>query len=100
MGETPGLRWNVDATAMVVYAVRDHAVGEELCISYGPKSNPLLFRDYGFTVCPQSEPCWEYILQGNDAFFSRLAQKHGFDYDAFLPGKILRLNSRELDSTL
>merc|ERR1712194_364748 len=41
---------------VVIRAVRDHHAGEELFISYGVLSNPLLFRTYGFTLPAHLEP--------------------------------------------
>lgn len=56
--------WHGDLEGFVVRAVRAHEPGEELCISYGAHANPMLLRTYGFTLPPQSEPCWAYTLLG------------------------------------
>jgi len=65
----PGVSWHFSAEAdvMVMIAERAHAPGEHMCISYGFKPNPLLFRTYGFTVPPRSEPSWAFVLQGEKA---------------------------------
>lgn len=48
---------------MVVTADRAHQPGEELCCSYGPRSNVLLYRTYGFTHPPEQEPGWSYLVR-------------------------------------
>ncbi|CAE8647883.1 unnamed protein product [Polarella glacialis] len=53
-----------EADPMVLTATRAHARGEQLCISYGAKANPLLYRTYGFTIAPEYEPAWGFVLQG------------------------------------
>lgn len=50
--------WDKVQDAMVVTAARAHVPGEELFISYGFTSNPLLLRTYGFTLPPELEPNW------------------------------------------
>lgn len=64
-----GVEWGWDASspeggAMVVTALRAHAAGEALTISYGMRPNPLLLRTYGFTLPPSEEPSWCFVLQG------------------------------------
>jgi len=61
----PGASWQFGTDgAMVLTATRSHSPGEEVHISYGKRSNVLLFRTYGFTISPISEPSWTYIFQG------------------------------------
>eukprot|EP00971_Amphidinium_carterae_P323103 6421373-Amphidinium_carterae.1 len=55
-------RWDPDAQAMVLKTCRPHEPGEELLDSYGPRSNPLLFQTYGFTLPPSWEPAWSYCV--------------------------------------
>uniref|UniRef100_A0A6T0WUU2 SET domain-containing protein n=1 Tax=Alexandrium monilatum TaxID=311494 RepID=A0A6T0WUU2_9DINO len=64
----PGATWEWDAERnhMVMIAKRGHAPGEQVFISYGRRSNVLLFRTYGFTLPPQVEPNWTFIFQTND----------------------------------
>lgn len=50
---------------MVMVANREHAKGDQLWITYGFRPNPLLLRVYGFTVPPEIEPSWTYVLQGS-----------------------------------
>jgi len=71
------------ADAMVVRAIRDYASGEHITITYGQKSNPLLFRTYGFTNPPVSEPSWSFVLQG---------QKPQHIYAEYLPEKLRELS--------
>jgi len=47
----------------VLYTTRAHDSGEEVLTSYGPRSNVLLFRTYGFTLHPSEEPSWGYVVQ-------------------------------------
>lgn len=63
----PSALWSLDADAneFVITAVRDTALGEEVLVSYGPRSNALLFRTYGFTLAPEQEPAWSYLTQTN-----------------------------------
>ncbi|CAK0911954.1 unnamed protein product [Prorocentrum cordatum] len=62
---SPGVswRWDAEGQAMVVTADRAHCAGEELCCSYGPRSNVLLYRTYGFTHPPEQEPGWSHIVR-------------------------------------
>mmetsp|Transcript_128367 Transcript_128367/g.359333 ORF Transcript_128367/g.359333 Transcript_128367/m.359333 type:complete len:291 (+) Transcript_128367:2-874(+) len=64
--EDPTVAWSWDdeGKAMVLSATRAHEPGEELLISYGHRSNVLLFRTYGFTLPPWSEPGWTVLLLG------------------------------------
>jgi len=80
-----GARWCWDeaAQAMVVTARRAHVRGEQVCISYGNRPNPLLFRTYGFTLPPPCEHSWSYILQG---------KKPREIYNKFLPQRLSQLN--------
>lgn len=41
---------------MVLVAAREYLPGEEITIMYGDLSNPVLFRQYGFTLPPDEEP--------------------------------------------
>jgi len=64
-GADAGAAWRLDAgrRAMVVYAKRAHATGEEILLSYGHRSNVLLYRTYGFTLPPSAEPSWTFVAQ-------------------------------------
>jgi hypothetical protein len=57
--------WAFDShdDVMLLTSNRVHAAGEQLWISYGMRSNPILFRTYGFTIPPRMEPSWSYVLQ-------------------------------------
>mmetsp|Transcript_49370 Transcript_49370/g.143114 ORF Transcript_49370/g.143114 Transcript_49370/m.143114 type:complete len:656 (+) Transcript_49370:48-2015(+) len=55
-------RWSDTEQAMIAVARRAHAAGEELFCSYGPRSNLLLYRTYGFTHSPDVEPAWTYMV--------------------------------------
>ncbi|CAK0900948.1 unnamed protein product [Prorocentrum cordatum] len=83
--EQPGAAWLWDAgrDAMVVTACRAHAPQEQICISYGAHSNPLLFRTYGFTLPPGAEPSWTFVLQGT---------KPRALYEKYLPARHAELN--------
>jgi hypothetical protein len=79
----------------VVSVNRDVAAGEELFISYGrEKSNVRLFRTYGFTVDPRTEPSWSFRV------WPRLAQEV---YAQFLPAsdqlQVLDLETRRVHET-
>jgi len=93
----PGVVWGYDAEkrAMVVTASRAHEPGEELLDSYGPRSNVLLYRTYGFTSPPHLEPHWSFNIRA-DAVRQI--------YDVFLPPAkrdlVILLDSRQLDDTL
>ncbi|CAE8695075.1 unnamed protein product, partial [Polarella glacialis] len=50
--------WDLQGDAMVITAVRDLEAGEELLITYGLTSNPMLLRTYGFVLPPGIEPAW------------------------------------------
>lgn len=84
-GANPGATWRWDAERehMVLVATRAHDQGEEVFISYGRRSNVLLFRTYGFTLPSEVEPTWTYIAQGG----GRLAHI----YAKYLPEKAWRL---------
>jgi len=56
--------WDESTGAMVVTSNRAHEAGEQVFISYGRRPNPLLLRTYGFTVPPEVEPSWCFVLQG------------------------------------
>jgi len=62
---SPGVswRWDPEGQAMVVTADRAHQPGEELRCSYGPRSNVLLYRTYGFTHPPDMEPAWSFVVR-------------------------------------
>lgn len=64
----PGMRvsWDLAEDVMVVKAIRAHAAGEELYITYGRHSNPVLFRTYGFVGLPEEEPTWTYACLATD----------------------------------
>jgi len=66
----PGVvwRWDESAQAMIATAERDHIVGEELFDSYGPRSNLLFSRTYGFTQMPSVEPSWSYVVRPMQAY--------------------------------
>eukprot|EP00931_Biecheleriopsis_adriatica_P039763 TRINITY_DN22736_c0_g1_i1.p1 TRINITY_DN22736_c0_g1~~TRINITY_DN22736_c0_g1_i1.p1 ORF type:complete len:645 (+),score=152.36 TRINITY_DN22736_c0_g1_i1:55-1989(+) len=57
--------WDSEANAMIIKAVRAHAPGEELFTTYGSRSNMLLYRTYGFTLRPENEPGWTYIVRSH-----------------------------------
>jgi len=61
-----GLAWQFTTgdDTFSIRSLRAHAQGEELFVSYGLKPNPLLHRTYGFTLAPQHEPSWAFVLQG------------------------------------
>lgn len=58
--------WDLANDAMVVRALRAHQAGEEIYISYGALSSPLLLRTYGFAVPPDEEPAWTYAFQASE----------------------------------
>eukprot|EP00927_Polykrikos_kofoidii_P073473 TRINITY_DN69503_c0_g1_i1.p1 TRINITY_DN69503_c0_g1~~TRINITY_DN69503_c0_g1_i1.p1 ORF type:complete len:699 (-),score=117.67 TRINITY_DN69503_c0_g1_i1:72-2117(-) len=60
-------RWVEKENAMVVTACCAHAVGEEVLVSYGPRSNTLFYRTYGFTQHPKVEPVWHYFMTSEQA---------------------------------
>jgi len=88
-------RWNEDAAAMIVTADRAHKKGEEIFCSYGPRSNLLLFRTYGFTHAPEVEPAWTYIVRPT---------RVRAIYEAFLPDSEMQpqlmLDSKYLDDSV
>lgn len=59
-------RWSFEEDAMIVIALRAHEAGEEVCITYGSLSAPLLFRTYGFVLPPQVEPNWTFACQASE----------------------------------
>mmetsp|Transcript_92185 Transcript_92185/g.192756 ORF Transcript_92185/g.192756 Transcript_92185/m.192756 type:complete len:749 (+) Transcript_92185:39-2285(+) len=63
----PGVIWSWDDTTgdMVMTAISDHSPGEELLISYGRRSNVLLYRTYGFTLPVEMEPDWTFFSRGS-----------------------------------
>lgn len=88
-------RWVPELEAMVVTAERAHKKGEEIFCSYGPRSNLLLYRTYGFTHTPEVEPSWSYIVRPG---------RVRAIYETFLPSSAvqpqLMLDSKHLDDTL
>lgn len=52
---------DMEAEDFLIKATRGIARGEEISISYGPRSNTLLFRTYGFTLPPEMEPSWSIV---------------------------------------
>ena len=52
--------WNTAEEKSVVRALRAHSAGEEVCISYEALSNPMMLRQYGFTLPPEMEPGWTF----------------------------------------
>mmetsp|Transcript_27553 Transcript_27553/g.91444 ORF Transcript_27553/g.91444 Transcript_27553/m.91444 type:complete len:745 (-) Transcript_27553:178-2412(-) len=78
----PGVTWSWDDERkdMVLTADRPHAAGEELFISYGKRSNVLLFRTYGFTLPAEVEPDWTFFIRGKprpeDIFSRYLPDEH------------------------
>mmetsp|Transcript_101938 Transcript_101938/g.287707 ORF Transcript_101938/g.287707 Transcript_101938/m.287707 type:complete len:665 (-) Transcript_101938:72-2066(-) len=101
--------WDVQEDSMRVTALRDHEAGEELFISYGVRSNPALFRHYGFIIPPALEPTWTYACQVND-LQDFCAEAHAADsagegpadmlQKCFLPLEELWLNAQFLTSSL
>lgn len=53
-------KWDDQKGAFYIWASRDIEAGEEITITYGPKSNAQLFSTYGFTLQPDSEPVFTY----------------------------------------
>eukprot|EP00929_Paragymnodinium_shiwhaense_P055062 TRINITY_DN27607_c0_g1_i3.p1 TRINITY_DN27607_c0_g1~~TRINITY_DN27607_c0_g1_i3.p1 ORF type:complete len:323 (+),score=49.82 TRINITY_DN27607_c0_g1_i3:323-1291(+) len=88
-------RWDPDVRCMVVKADRDHKAGEEIIVSYGPRSNALLYRTYGFTAPPDEECGWTCIIQNEQA--------HAI-YETYLPETrrfvTIMLDSQHLDESL
>jgi len=66
-GKEPSSTWEyrADEKAMVLTASRAHAAGEEIFDSYGPRSNALFLRTYGFTQPPAVEPSWTYQVRSD-----------------------------------
>ncbi|CAE7309705.1 CLASP [Symbiodinium sp. CCMP2592] len=50
--------WDEASGSVEVRALTDLSAGEEVLISYGNLSNPLLWRTYGFTLPWRAEPSW------------------------------------------
>lgn len=96
-GAGMGASWGYDAEAQAhhVIACRAHEPGEEILISYGPRSNLLVHRTYGFTLAPQEEPAWSYVVQAEQV--SRI-------YEKFLPEEDRKmqflLETRLMDDSL
>jgi len=87
--------FDADTGAMVLTANRAHAAGEQIWTTYGMRPNPVLLRTYGFTLPPQIEPCWSYVLQ---------TEKPKDIYLKFLPSEYfalaLNLDTRLLQESL
>mmetsp|Transcript_7436 Transcript_7436/g.11928 ORF Transcript_7436/g.11928 Transcript_7436/m.11928 type:complete len:634 (+) Transcript_7436:60-1961(+) len=89
--------WEPELDAMVVVSNRAYAPGEEICDSYGFRSNVLLYRTYGFTQTPSVEPSWNYAIK-QDTVVSI--------YEVFLPEDYrcqhlpLMLDGKEMDESL
>lgn len=100
--------WDFQKDSMVVRAMRPHAPREEVLISYGPLSNPVLFRTYGFTCHPEVEPAWTCAVQAADLI--SLCQELGGQSDlsavqenlkgSFPPMTEVHLDSRQVTETL
>merc|ERR1712190_483187 len=58
--------WDLEGDKMVLKALRDHDAGEEIFITYGDHSNPLLLRTYGFAVPPADEASWTVSIAAGD----------------------------------
>ncbi|CAE7189304.1 CLASP, partial [Symbiodinium pilosum] len=50
--------WDEESGSVEVRALADLSKGDEVLLSYGCLSNPLLWRTYGFTLPFRSEPMW------------------------------------------
>jgi len=100
---TPGLRqrWEQEGPAMVLTATRSHEVGEELCITYGRVSNPLLLRTYGFTIPPQLEESLTCTLSADvvQRFIATLPKVNQGDAAVASVGEVC-LNIELLDDSL
>jgi len=55
--------WDLQTDTFVVKALRAHRAGEEICITYGMHSCPILWRTYGFVLPPRQEPRWTFACQ-------------------------------------
>lgn len=58
--------WDENDKSMVLVATRSQPAGTEVFISYGRRSNVLLYRTYGFTLPPEVEPDWTFAMQGDN----------------------------------
>jgi len=80
--------WNANRQALIVKAERRIEVGEEICESYGPRSNTLLLRTYGFTQSPEIEPSWSFCMRPEqvrsifDVFMPQELRAHQIIFDA------------------
>lgn len=52
--------WDPKTDSSIVRTLRAHSAGEEIFITYEALSNPLLLRQYGFTLPPEMEPAWTF----------------------------------------
>mmetsp|Transcript_126217 Transcript_126217/g.200187 ORF Transcript_126217/g.200187 Transcript_126217/m.200187 type:complete len:629 (+) Transcript_126217:58-1944(+) len=92
-----GIRWayNEAEDAMDYVAIRPHAKGEEVFVSYGSTSNVKLHRGYGFTLPAQDEESWGYEM--------RRERVHSI-MDAFVPEAqqlpVISLDTLKIDTTL
>ena len=68
--------WIEERNAHVLVSRRVYEAGEEILISYGKRSNPCLFRAYGFTLPPELEPVWTFVLNVNEYGFGEYGFKH------------------------
>mmetsp|Transcript_64472 Transcript_64472/g.185320 ORF Transcript_64472/g.185320 Transcript_64472/m.185320 type:complete len:530 (-) Transcript_64472:14-1603(-) len=72
------LHYHVDENGSVeVTAKHDILAGQELTISYGRRSNPELFGNWGFTDPPYAEPYWSVRI-----FTEKLAERAFPELDA------------------
>lgn len=55
--------WNANRQSLIVKTERRIEAGEEIFESYGPRSNTLLLRTYGFTQPPSIEPSWSFCMR-------------------------------------
>merc|ERR1719321_2079412 len=72
--------WNPDEKKTVVRALRSHEAGEEIHISYEALSNPMMVRQYGFTLPPETEPAWTVASKVRNLF----EQKFSGPWDSLL----------------
>merc|ERR1712008_421358 len=63
--DNPGVHqtWDLQTDTFIVKALRAHRAGEEICITYGRHSCPILWRTYGFVLPPHQEPRWTFSCQ-------------------------------------
>lgn len=96
---TPGAvqRWSFDDDAMIVVATRAHERGDEVCITYGTHSAPLLLRTYGFTLHPSVESTWTFACQAAE-LVQRCRERCGREAARALDGSFLPMTEVHFDS--